>query len=38
MIIGYATCGLLFVVTGPLAYLLLAYGFKTLNGELVAAA
>jgi hypothetical protein len=38
LIVGYATCGIVLVVTGPLAYLLLAYGFKTLNGEPVAAA
>jgi uncharacterized membrane protein len=38
IIVGFATCGILLLVTGPLAYLLLAYGFRTLNGEPVAAA
>jgi hypothetical protein len=38
LIIGYVTCGIVLIVTGPLAYLLIAYGFRTLNGEPVAAA
>ena len=37
LIVGYITCGIALVVTGPMAYLLLAYGWKTLNGEPVAA-
>ncbi len=35
--IGIITCGIVLLATGPLAYLLLAYGFRTLNGEPVAA-
>ncbi len=37
MVVGYITCGLALLVTGPLAYLILAYGFRTLNGETVSA-
>jgi len=31
--VGVITCGIVLLATGPLAYLLLAYGFRTLNGE-----
>jgi uncharacterized membrane protein len=37
LVVGYITCGIALVVTGPLAYLLMAYGFKSLNGESIAA-
>ncbi len=35
LVVGYITCGIALIVTGPLAYLLMAYGFRTLNGESV---
>ena len=35
MAVGYITCGIALLVTGPLSYLVLAYGFKSLNGEAI---